>query len=136
MGTFVWWEGLTTGRGEWRYSGMETGEPSVTLCGVQLMLMLFADNYNTQLKTVTIYDTYVYSPHHGFCTFQVERHVLLCHQVHQSPAAASMELVWEIYILVVLHAMAMRAEFQNAAITLMKLQIINMMYKYNVNKVY
>ena len=53
MGTFVWWEELTTGRGEWRYSGMETGELSVTLCGVQLMLMLFADNYYTHLKAVT-----------------------------------------------------------------------------------
>ena len=53
METFVWWEELTTGKGEWRYSGMETGELSVTLCGVQLMLMLFADNYNIHLKTVT-----------------------------------------------------------------------------------
>ena len=53
METFVWWEELTTGRGGWRYSGMETGELSVTLCGVQLMLMLFADNYNIHLKTVT-----------------------------------------------------------------------------------
>ena len=133
MEIFVWWEELTTGRGEWRYSGIETGELSVTLCGVQLMLMLFADNYNIHLKTVIIY-TYVYSPH-DFCTFEVERHVLLCHQVQQSLAAASMELVWEIYILVVLHAMAMRAELQTAAITLMKLLIINMMHKYNVDKV-
>ena len=52
MGTFVWWEELPTGRGEWRYSGMETGELSVTLCGVQLMLMLFADNCYIHLKVV------------------------------------------------------------------------------------
>ena len=60
---------------------------------------------------------------------------LLHPQVQQSLAAANMELVWEIYILVVFRAMAMRTELQSAAITLMKLLIINMMYKYNVNKV-
>ena len=55
--------------------------------------------------------------------------------MQQSHAVPSMGVVSEIYILAVFHAMAMKTELQTAAITLMKLKIINMMYKYNVNKV-
>ena len=39
MGTFVWWEGPAIGREEWRCSGLEHGELSVTLNGAQQMLM-------------------------------------------------------------------------------------------------
>ena len=44
METFVWWEDLTTGRVEWRYSGMEHGELSVTQTGVLLKLKLCVNN--------------------------------------------------------------------------------------------
>ena len=44
MGTFVWWEGPTIGREEWRCSGMEHGELSVTLNGAQQMLMSCVNN--------------------------------------------------------------------------------------------
>ena len=44
MEIFVWWEDLTTGREEWRFTGTEYGELSVTLGGVQQMLMLSAHN--------------------------------------------------------------------------------------------
>ena len=46
MVTFVWWEDLTTGRVEWRYSGMEHGELSVMLTGVCQKLRLCVNNFN------------------------------------------------------------------------------------------
>ena len=61
--------------------------------------------------------------------------LFLCPQVQQFLAAANMDLVLEIYILVVFHAVEMRTELHTAAITLMKLQVINMMYECNVDKV-
>ena len=53
MEIFVWWEDLTTGREEWRFTGMEYGELSVTLSGVPMILMLSADNSSTQKKVVS-----------------------------------------------------------------------------------
>ena len=47
--------GANNWEGRVEISGMETGELSVTLYGVQLMLMLFADNYYIHLKVVTTY---------------------------------------------------------------------------------
>ena len=52
--TFVWWEDLTTGRVEWRYSGTEHGELSVTISGLSMMLVLSVDNYNMLLEVVRI----------------------------------------------------------------------------------
>ena len=54
MEIFVWWEDLTTGREEWRFTGTEYGELSVTLSGVYLRLMLSAGNLGIPKKTVTI----------------------------------------------------------------------------------
>ena len=52
--TFVWWEDLTTGRVEWRYSGKEHGELSVTLSGLSVMPELFANSYNMLLEVVCV----------------------------------------------------------------------------------
>ena len=43
---FVWWEEPTIGRVEWRYTGGEVGGQSVTLRGVQKMLLSYADSYD------------------------------------------------------------------------------------------
>ena len=50
MVTFVWWEDLTTGRVEWRYSGVEHGELSVRLTGVCQKLRLCVNNLNCLRK--------------------------------------------------------------------------------------
>ena len=42
--TFVWWEGPTAGRGEWRYSSTENGALFPMAVQMHLMLLLFADN--------------------------------------------------------------------------------------------
>ena len=55
METFVWLEDLTTGRVEWRYSGMEHGELSVTQTGVPLKLKLCVNNWDSlQMVRLTV----------------------------------------------------------------------------------
>ena len=55
METFVWSEGVSTGRVEWRSIGTESGDLSVTLSGASQRPTLFAGNSN--MKVVSNYWT-------------------------------------------------------------------------------
>ena len=44
-GIFVWWEDPTTGMAEWRYSGLELGEPSATQIWMRMKQWQYVNNW-------------------------------------------------------------------------------------------
>ena len=57
---FAWWEEPTTGRVVWRYIGWDSGGLSVTLHGLQKMLVLSANNYGMLMGVVSLMKSLVH----------------------------------------------------------------------------